>query len=96
MSGDNYRDCPLCRHLATVKRDAALAAFMETCGGQAPDILVERPIDEDELGCIREYYELGIDDKGNFQMYFGARCDKCQTEFDFKVEPQKTGFSIDV
>lgn len=101
MSGDNYRDCPLCQHRAEMQRDADIEAVKATYGKveeweyRMKLNAAELPIDPETIGTIREDYEVWIDDNGEFGMYFGARCSKCQTEFDFKVESRKTGFSID-
>ncbi len=89
MSADNWRTCPNCAKVAQAAKEKAKTKAEQSYGKVSADeyarLLSESqlPIKLEET--LREDYEIGIDDTGEFFMSYGCGCSKCDWKFSAKT-----------
>jgi hypothetical protein len=85
MSADNWTICPQCKLIAEKKHEKNLQEVTEMYGKIPIDEFLDRTIIVNKLdSSLREDYELGIDEDGEFYVYFSASCEECGFKFSFK------------
>lgn len=90
MGADNWGICPKCKQDA-YKSTQELQARAAAAYGQIPVseymALLEESQKEVKLETtLREDYEIGIDEDGDFYASYRGGCDVCQFEFTFKEQ----------
>ena len=80
MSADNWAQCPRCQINLTRYRDKAIAEA-KAIYGEASAMKVAHRIPEEVDTSLREEYEMGISDNGNFYSTYNANCQQCGLEF---------------
>lgn len=89
MSADNWAKCPKCKHSG--ERDAAKARTKaDAAYGKVLAVEWQRLEEEARAAAssdsftLREDYELGTDEAGEFEVSYHAGCDRCGFKFSFK------------
>lgn len=94
MSANSVVKCPKCKMLAASKA-AELQAKADAAYGTVPqeewaqlhsDAIAANPL-KMELSFL-EYYEIGVNRHGEFEVDYSGRCEKCGFEFSFKHKEQ--------
>lgn len=92
MSADNLGACPKCKATAIAAHDKAQldagAAYGKVKAGEYLEMLkaAQEPVADDTT--LREDYELGVTDTGEFYVHYGCSCSKCGFKFSYKHEEQ--------
>jgi hypothetical protein len=94
MSADNWRVCFNCQRKAVKANEARIAKAEKSYGKVPPsEYLQLRTEAEKEIeldATLREDYEIGAYEDGEFLVSFTGRCQNCLFEFKFKhTEPMK-------
>lgn len=90
MSADNWGNCPQCKILH--------ASHVERLRATASEAYGKVPVEEwqelnnaaksaeatDQGETLREDYEIGIDEDGEFAVSYSAKCDRCGFKFRFE------------
>ena len=94
MSANNYVVCPACRAKAFKERERSVEHAKAQYGKLSPEdfmnamALAQKPI---QLGSsLREDWEIGMDDDGEFGINYSASCSRCSFKFEFSHEEQAT------
>lgn len=94
MSASNWAECPACRSRAVIAKDAAVREANNAYGKVSPDEYLRMTAaasKEIKLECtLREDYELGITEKGEFYVIYHGHCQNCTFGFDYKYEKKLT------
>jgi ribosome-binding protein aMBF1 (putative translation factor) len=86
MGADNWRRCPKCLKVENSKREAEIERVSNQYGKipvaefTRAAAAAEKPIVLGET--LREDYELGINDNGEYEVSFSASCQKCGFKFN--------------
>ncbi len=92
MSADAWRVCPKCNE-AREKETLTMEADVEASYGKVPPEEYIRKLSElnsrkslDEMGetTLREDYEIGIDEDGEFFINYRGGCTKCKFHFEYE------------
>lgn len=90
MSADNWAICPRCKKKIEADK-AQLVSKMEKSYGKIPvaDFLylkanADKPIEWEAT--MREDYEIGVDDDGEFSMNYSCSCSMCGFEFNYEYK----------
>lgn len=87
MSANNWRTCPQCVKEQATERAAKIEAAHDKYGKIPPDEFrsliadAEKPVEHKVT--LREDYEQGIDDDGEYYVHFQASCQVCNFRFRF-------------
>jgi predicted DNA-binding protein len=103
MSADNWRPCPVCERKAAAaietRRDKLASKYGKI---PAAEFVAESAaIESDALKfgteemerTLREDFEQGIDDDGDFYLAYSGYCSVCKTEWKRKDDAVATKFS---
>ena len=90
MSASNWTECPKCKAKAEAERLARIESVKQLYGKISPEEFVSRAakaehrelLDDD----LREDWEIGMNDDGNFSVGYYASCNCCDFTFKFKHE----------
>lgn len=77
MSADNWRVCPKCKKTNESKG----SLYGKVSEEEYLDSLNQLKVDEETL---REDYEIGIDERGEFYVDYSCRCQTCGFGFHYK------------
>ena len=96
MSAKNWRKCPRCLRQAETERREKLAEAERAYGIVPParflrlnEEATAEPVLRDTL---REDYEIGVNERGVFEVRYRAECQKCDFGFEYKAEtPAEAG-----
>lgn len=92
MSADNWAVCPKCLKRAEAEKEKRHAKAAKAYGKVPADewrALVaeaEKPVDVPET--LREDYQLGVTDGGEFYVIYRCSCQHCGFAHEFKHEQQ--------
>jgi|ERR1700724_4668678 len=92
MSANNWTVCPACRKKQIEEKEAKLIELGEAYGKMLPkDYLkllkeAEKPVCQEDN--MREDYQLGIDEDGEFEISYRASCQDCNFSFSYKHKEQ--------
>lgn len=90
MSPQSWTDCPRCKQIAATKN----AREIEDAKGQYGKI----PLDEFEQlmaeagqhpfvsGTMREDYDIGVDEYGEFMVSYSCLCEICDFKYEFPLQ----------
>lgn len=92
MSANNWSVCPRCAAVSLKHREAKLQRIADAYGKVGLTKFVsmqseaaENPAEKlDET--MREDWELGLDEQGNFYVSYRAHCQQCGFDYRFKHE----------
>lgn len=90
MSADNWRTCPRCTRTAKNSKDTQKKKCAESYGKVAAEKFLqmladsEKPVELDDS--MREDYDIGIDDTGEFGVSYRAYCGTCGFTFSYTHE----------
>jgi len=79
MSADNWTRCPKCNQ----KRKETLKKY-----GEIPEeeyLSALHPTDEDKTP-MREDWEIGMSDSGEFYLYYSCKCTRCGFNWKYQYE----------
>ena len=88
MSADNWRTCPACVEIAEKKRNERIKNANAKYGKVPIDEFMlmifeaEKPLRHEPT--LREDYEQGIQDDGNYYVSFHATCNQCEFQFSYE------------
>jgi hypothetical protein len=89
MSADNYGICPKCLLNATAEHANAELKMKQGYGKVEFSAFLklkeeaEKPVDKEACKTLREDWELGTDEHGNFDVNYQCSCSKCETDFKY-------------
>lgn len=78
MSADNWAICPKCKK--ALKKEPK-TAYGEATEAEYLESIKER--DDQLFYSLREDYTLGINEEGEFSVYYGAHCEVCGFKYEF-------------
>ena len=88
MSADNWDICPRCKvavdKAATHKRLAASRAYGKVAVDEWMTLQAEASKPSELEQTLREYYEIGVDQNGEFYVSYRAACKPCGFQFTYK------------
>jgi len=92
MSADNWGICPKCKRNAEEKQCKLKLKAGKAYGSVTPEEYLEllreadKPLELTET--LREDYEMGTDDAGQFYVYYTCSCHVCKFKHEFKHAEQ--------
>ena len=96
MSADNWRVCPKCK----VKHDKSIEASEKKLNASYGKVdaneFLKAKMSHDELAAkkldstLREDYEIGTDEDGEFFVSYGCSCSACQWNYEYNHKAQVT------
>jgi len=88
MSADNWAICPKCKKSEDAKQEKLRKKATAAYGKVPPDEylkLLEAANNPQEMReTLREDYQIGVMDDGEFDIEYSAYCDKCGFKFSYK------------
>ncbi len=89
MSADNWRVCPRCEILADEEQRLAEEGLGDLYGKIQPEEYVRefnkvKFSKETDKESLREDYEIGLDEDGEFYVIYHCGCSECGFEFEYK------------
>ena len=94
MSASNWDICPVCKKKNDEKNKNRVLDAGKKYGKIPADEYIDlakqvnKPIEIENT--LREDYELGITEGGEFYVYYSCMCDKCGFEHEFEYKAQVT------
>lgn len=92
MSADNWDTCPKCKRTREASIEKCKAKCEQSYGKvSAQEYLtllanLDAKKAEKPAHSLREDYQIGIDDKGEFYVLYKCRCQQCDFAFEYKHE----------
>lgn len=87
MSASNWRACPACLRRAD-EEQAEKRALADAMYGKASQEEYEaamedanKPVEVED--CLREDYQIGVDECGDFSVGYSANCQRCDFQYSF-------------
>jgi formylmethanofuran dehydrogenase subunit E len=90
MSADNWRVCPQCLNNYNNQMSKSKRELAESYEKISADQFMEKSLaitDKEKIGydeeTLMEYYEIQMDEDGEFSVDYSCHCDKCGFHFDY-------------
>lgn len=88
MSADNWMECPKCKAEAASERLKNIEFLKQQYGKIPADVYMARMKEAEKMPLIdeemREDWEIGMDDDGEFSVGYSASCQSCGFTFCFE------------
>jgi hypothetical protein len=89
MSADNWTVCPVCFRNAVRKRSEAIVSARKSYGKVTAEKFIDRlaaaeALAEEPEASLREDYELGTNQDGEFSVSYACSCRECGFQYQFK------------
>lgn len=99
MSASNWDICPACRRRAIIAKDTAIREANAAYGKVSPDEYMKMVTEANKEvklePSLREDWELGITEKGDFYVIYHGHCQTCSFGFDYKYDKKLTEIDRD-
>lgn len=90
MSADNWAECPQCKRWEELDFADAEVELKNSYGKvSAEEYLAKRDevyAEKDSESTLREDWELGTDEDGEFYVIYRCHCDICKFKFEYKYD----------